>query len=618
MQNFQLTIHKQKLTHYALSGCAVLMLSVMSACSSDTGQQANSAEQNAAHPQTPATAVPIVSEAEQRHSLADALSSSQANHEMMQVQGLAMKMARSRQVLGFAPPIPVTQGETYGPVIENGVKSVALEPVSTFSIDVDTGSYSNVRRMLNQGLLPPADAVRVEEFINYFDYQYSGPDMTTAPFSVSTAMAVSPWDSEKHLVRIALKGYEPEVDTALGRNLVFLLDVSGSMAQADKLPLLSRSLNLLSQQLKAADRVSIVVYAGASGVVLEPTPGDQHSKIQLALTQLQAGGGTNGHAGIELAYQMAERAFIKNGINRVILATDGDFNVGIHDHNQLIELIKRKKNSGIALTTLGFGQGNYNDHVMEQLADAGNGNYQYIDTIHEARKVLVDELSSTLMTIAKDVKIQVEFNPANVAEYRLLGYENRRLNQEDFNNDKVDAGEIGAGHTVTAFYEVSLVGSNNKYLDPLRYGTNSQQNITRPSGALANEIALVKLRYKPLDSDNSVLLTQTIDKKQITDFNQQSDDFRFASSVLGFAHKLKHSVYLQAMDYPQLIDIAQQAKGQDEFGYRAQFIQLLKSAASIQDTATVKQDITQAVKADRQNDALPQPRLTVVNGMAIN
>jgi len=341
-------------------------------------------------------------------------------------------------------------------------------------------------------------------------------------------------------------------------------------------------LTLLTQQLSAKDSVSIVVYAGASGVVLEPTQGNNTAKIQQALLQLKAGGSTNGQAGIELAYNMAEQAFIKDGVNRVILATDGDFNVGQTDHKQLIDLIKIKKQKGIALTTLGFGQGNYNDHLMEQLADAGNGNYAYIDTIHEARKVLVDELSSTLMTIAKDVKVQVEFNPATVAEYRLVGYENRVLNREDFNNDKVDAGEIGAGHTVTAFYEISLTDSNNKYLDTLRYQNQHVSTPAKDKSNLANELALVKLRYKPIKSDESILLSQTIQKQQITDFNRQSDDFRFATAVVGFAHKLKQSHYLQDMDYAQLINIAQQAKGSDDFGYRAEFIQLLKSADSLQ------------------------------------
>ncbi|WP_068371940.1 vWA domain-containing protein [Paraglaciecola hydrolytica] len=547
------------------------------ACSSDIKREAQTEqEQDIIVLSRPTAPVELELIRAEKHKMlqADAMQSAQTRMKVM---------ASGMQMQNFAMPAPPQQNtENYQHLTENGVKAVCNEPVSTFSIDVDTGSYTNVRRMLNQGVLPPADAVRVEEFINYFDYHYPLPKLDTQPFSINTDVAVSPWNKDKHLVRIALKGYTPEIDQTLGSNLVFLLDVSGSMDQANKLPLLIRSLNMLTQQLSSKDTVSIVVYAGASGVVLEPTKGNNRAKIEQALMQLKAGGSTNGQAGIELAYNMAEQAFIKGGVNRVLLATDGDFNVGQTDHKQLIELIKRKKEKGIALTTLGFGQGNYNDHLMEQLADAGNGNYVYIDTIHEARKVLVDELSSTLLTIAKDVKIQVEFNPATVAEYRLVGYENRKLNQEDFNNDKVDAGEIGAGHTVTAFYEISLTDSNNLYLDPLRYGAQAATRNMDDKHNLANELALVKLRYKPIDSETSLLVTQTIQKQQITDFNSQSDDFRFASAVLGFAHKLKQSHYLQDMDYAQLVNIAQQAKGSDDFGYRAEFIQLVKSADSLQ------------------------------------
>ena len=332
---------------------------------------------------------------------------------------------------------PVLNTENYQHYSENGIKSVSHHPVSTFSIDVDTGSYTNIRRMLNQGLVPPADAVRIEEFINYFNYDYAQQSESkskiksetetesraTDPFSVDTAIATSPWAEQRHIMRIGLKGFTPDVNQITGRNLVFLLDVSGSMNQPNKLPLLTRSLELLTGQLSEQDSVSIVVYAGATGVVLEPTQGNHKAKIKQALSSLSAGGATNGQAGIELAYSMAEQAFIKGGVNRVILATDGDFNVGVINHQRLIELIKHKRQKGIALTTLGFGQGNYNDHLMEQLADAGNGNYAYIDTIHEARKVLVDEMNATMLIIAKDVKIQVEFNPDLVAEYRLLGYE---------------------------------------------------------------------------------------------------------------------------------------------------------------------------------------------------
>lgn len=485
--------------------------------------------------------------------------------------------------MAVAPPMVNT--ENYQNLPENGIKLVLQNPVSTFSIDVDTGSYTNVRRMLNQGLLPPAAAVRIEEFINYFDYDYpqKNTSVTDTPFSINTAISSSLWAKQRHIMRIGLKGFSPDIKQFSGRNLVFLLDVSGSMNQPNKLPLLTRSLELLIGQLSEKDRVSIVVYAGASGVVLAPTPGDQKAKIKQALLSLSAGGSTNGQAGIELAYNMAEQAFIKGGVNRVILATDGDFNVGMTNHERLIELIKHKRQKGIALTTLGFGQGNYNDHLMEQLADAGNGNYAYIDTIHEARKVLVDEMNATLLTIAKDVKIQVEFNPALVAEYRLLGYENRKLNREDFNNDKVDAGEIGAGHTVTALYELTLNTSNNRYLDPLRYQNSAiQEGGKEQNNPFSDELALVKLRYKPVNSEKSELLTKAVLTNQITDFNQQSDDFRFASSVVGFAHLLKQSHYWQDISYQDIIDLAQGAKGKDEFGYRAEFINLVRSSASLQ------------------------------------
>tara|TARA_R110002153_G_scaffold6556_7_gene29962 strand:- start:7818 stop:9659 length:1842 start_codon:yes stop_codon:yes gene_type:complete len=502
----------------------------------------------------------------------------------IQAKGSAYHLPQNFRALS-----PIANTENYQHYPENGIKSVLQDPVSTFSIDVDTGSYTNIRRMINQGVLPPADAIRIEEFINYFDYNYPQQSTTGSdtPFSIDTAISTSPWAEQRHIMRIALKGFSPEADQLKGRNLVFLLDVSGSMNHSNKLPLLTRSLELLTAQLNENDSVSIVVYAGASGVVLEPTQGDQKAKIKQALTSLSAGGSTNGQAGIELAYNMAEQAFIKGGVNRVILATDGDFNVGMSNHQKLIELIKHKRHKGIALTTLGFGQGNYNDHLMEQLADAGNGNYAYIDNINEARKVLVDEMNGTLLTIAKDVKIQVEFNPNLVAEYRLLGYENRALKREDFNNDQVDAGEIGAGHTVTALYELTLNASDNRYLDPLRYQKTQVKNeVQEQNNQFSNELALVKLRYKAVSSEESNekshLIKQAVMISQITDFTKQSNDFRFATSVAGFAHLLKQSDYWQDMSYQQIIDIAQQSKGKDEFGYRAEFINLVRSSASLQ------------------------------------
>ena len=528
-----------------------------------------------------------------------------AMNERHAFNSLAVEQKRSKVMADLARPQIdgyhySVNTENYDHITENGVVSIAQHPVSTFSIDVDTGSYANTRRMLNQGLLPPGDAIRLEELVNYFNYQYPVPNSDEQPFSINSALSVSPWNSERHLLRIGLKGYQPNELHSKGSNLVFLLDVSGSMDQANKLPLLKRSLKMLSQQLNSKDKVSIVVYAGASGMVLSPTAGNRTAEIAMALDKLSAGGSTNGGAGIELAYQLAQQEFIQGGVNRVILATDGDFNVGTVNHQQLIDLIKHKREQGIALTTLGFGQGNYNDHLMEQLADAGNGNYAYIDTLNEARKVLVDELSATMQIIAKDVKIQVEFNPANVAEYRLIGYENRKLAQQDFNNDKVDAGDIGAGHTVTAFYELTLRDSKAKYSDPLRYQTKQL-----PEQANIDELALVKLRYKQADSNTSELLSKVINSKDIDAFAKQSDDFRFATAVVGFGQLLKQSKYVQNIDLTQVLDMANNAKGRDDFGYRGEFVQLVRSAQLLlsatanNDASEVKSALNEEIAANK-------------------
>ncbi|WP_371192726.1 von Willebrand factor type A domain-containing protein [Glaciecola sp. SC05] len=474
-------------------------------------------------------------------------------------------------------PFAENNTETYQDIEQSGVKLTRLAPVSTFSIDVDTGSYTNARRMLQRGIMPPSDAVRIEEFLNYFDYGYSAPKELHQPFSVNTAVSTAPWDAQKHIVRIGLKGYQPDSSKSAGSNLVFLLDVSGSMNQSDKLPLLKRSLSMLTSQLTENDKVSIVVYAGASGVVLSPTNGNDKLTIENALNALQAGGSTNGAAGIEQAYQIAQSTFIKGGVNRVILATDGDFNVGISDHNALIELITQKREKGIALTTLGFGQGNYNDYLMEQLANAGNGNYAYIDNINEARKVLVDELQSTMQMIAQDVKIQVEFNPEVVAEYRLIGYDNRALANEDFNNDKVDAGDIGAGHQVTALYEITLVESDGKFNDDLRYAKPA----TNAHSTNLNELAHVKLRFKQPHAKQSQLIEQIVYRDEITNFEQQSGDFKFAVAVASFAERIKQSKYTQNLDYQWIASTARQVKGDDVFGYRSEFIQLVNTADAL-------------------------------------
>ena len=481
------------------------------------------------------------------------------------------------------PQVEITSRENYQSLNENGIKQVITSPLSTFSIDVDTGSYANVRRYLNQGSLPPVNAVRVEEMLNYFDYQQQTPADKTHPFSVKTEMMTAPWNNDRKLLKIALKGYELPKSELGHSNLVFLLDVSGSMNSPHKLPLLKRSLTLLTNQLNEHDRVSIVVYAGAAGIVLKPTAGNQQATITRALNQLNAGGSTNGGQGIELAYNIAQEQFIKGGINRVILATDGDFNVGTSNIDTLKKLIAKKREQGITLTTLGFGQGNYNDYLMEQIADVGNGNYAYIDNINEARKVLVDQLSSTLKTIAHDVKIQVEFNPNTVSEYRLIGYENRALANEDFNNDKVDAGEIGAGHQVTALYELTLTDNDNQTIDPLRYKKTSIKNKTINN----NELAFVKLRYKLPEQTTSQLIEQTITRDLLIDSPSQS--FKFASSVAAFAQSLKSGKYLKDYSLEDMITLANANKGDDNFGYRSEFIQLLRSAKSL---TAIKQTIT--------------------------
>jgi Ca-activated chloride channel homolog len=474
-------------------------------------------------------------------------------------------------------PVPYSQPtntERYEHLDDNAVKLAAEHPVSTFSIDVDTGAYANVRRFLTAGQLPPQDAVRVEEMINYFDYQYTAPTNRQTPFSVSTEMAAAPWNKEALLLKIGIKGMEVAAEERPAANLVFLIDVSGSMQSPDKLPLLKSAFGLLTDQLTARDRVSIVVYAGSSGVVLEPTPGDQKRKILDAIGRLEAGGSTNGAEGITRAYDLARAALVKGGINRVVLATDGDFNVGVVNFEALIDLAEQERASGVALTTLGFGTGNYNDQLIEQLANAGNGNYSYIDTLSEARKVLVSELSSTLVTIAKDVKIQVEFNPAEVLEYRLIGYENRMLAREDFNNDKVDAGEIGAGHRVTALYEVVPVGAKGR-VDDLRYGKP-----TVASG-VKGEFAHVRLRYKAPEGDSSQLLEFPVRKSAVAALERSSNDFRFAVSVAAFGQLLRGGKYVGSFDFDDVHELAVRSVAADRDGYRREFLSLVKTASSL-------------------------------------
>lgn len=471
---------------------------------------------------------------------------------------------------------------------ENSVKNVTAEPVSTFSIDVDTASYSFARKAINQGYLPQANAVRIEEMINYFDYNYAVPEAGGHPFQPTVAVYDSPWRSGTKLIHIGIKGYE--VQKEVKSNLVFLLDTSGSMNSPDKLPLLVNSFKMMLENLSPDDTVGIVTYAGSSGVALEPTKVADKHKIMQALERLSASGSTAGAAGIQQAYALAEQSFIKDGNNRIILATDGDFNVGITNKDELKTFIERKRDAGIALSVLGFGRGNYNDHLMQTLAQNGNGNAAYIDSLSEARKVLVEEASSTLFTIAKDVKVQVEFNPALVQEYRLIGYETRHLNREDFNNDKVDAGEIGAGHTVTAIYEITPIGAK-PMVDDLRYqkpapSVIEEKRVQTPAvEGNGDEYAFLKMRYKRPDENTSILMTRPITKADEKSFESLPDDLRFANAVAGFAQLLKGSKFVGNLNYDQVIEIANAARGQDEFGYRTEFVNLVrlaKSAAAMQ------------------------------------
>ncbi len=464
--------------------------------------------------------------------------------------------------------------EQYRNLADNPVHAVAEAPVSTFSIDVDTGSYANVRRFLNGGQLPPQDAVRLEELVNYFPYAYPLPK-GDVPFGVHAELAATPWNSQSRLLRIAIKASDMQIEQLPPANLVFLVDVSGSMDRREGLPMVQGTLKLLVEQLRAQDKVSLVVYAGSSSVVLEPTAGSEKAKIRAAIDQLTAGGSTAGESGIQLAYQQAQQGFIDGGINRILLATDGDFNVGISDFETLKQLAADKRKTGVSLTTLGFGTDNYNEQLMEQLADAGDGNYAYIDNLREARKVLVDQLSSTLATVASDVKIQVEFNPAEVSEYRLLGYENRALKREDFSNDKVDAGEIGAGHTVTALYEVVPAGGKG-WLEPLRY-----QAAPKTQGN-TGELAWLRIRYKAPGQDVSKLLEQPIQAADTRTISQASEDLRFAAAVAAFAQQLKGDTYTGRFSLADSAELARAAKGDDRFGLRGEFVQLVELAQSLQ------------------------------------
>lgn len=482
----------------------------------------------------------------------------------------------SRMPMPPVAPAPAQDRERYQHIDDNAIVQAAQHPISTFSIDVDTGSYSNVRRFLNAGSLPPADAVRVEELINYFRYDDPAPT-NGQPFAVRTELATTPWNKDSLLLRVGIAGRDIATADLPPANLVFLVDVSGSMDAPDKLPLLQSSLKLLVRQLRAQDRITLVTYAGNTSVVLPPTPGDQQGRIVEAIDALQSGGSTAGASGIELAYKAAQQGYLRGGINRILLATDGDFNVGVTNFDQLKGMVAEKRRSGIALSTLGFGTGNYNDNLMEQLADAGDGAYTYIDSALEARKVLTHELGATLATIARDVKIQVEFNPNTVKEYRLIGYENRALRDEDFNNDQVDAGDIGAGHTVTALYEITPADGTAS-VDPLRYASAAQPTQARP---LNGELAHVKLRYKRPDAQRSQLLDTVVRSSQRKALNATSDTFRFSAAVAGFGQRLRGGNQLRGWDYPQVRALAAGSLGSDRFGYRADFLQLVQQADAL-------------------------------------
>lgn len=478
------------------------------------------------------------------------------------------------------PPQPL-QTEDYSTITENRFLSPLNEPLSTFSIDVDAASYSNIRRFIQNGNLPPKDAVRIEEMVNYFEYDYPAAS-GEHPFSVISEMGPSPWAPEHRLLHIGMKAEQIPAGNLPPSNFVFLIDVSGSMSASNKLPLLKSAFKLLVDQLRPNDKVSIVVYAGAAGLVLPSTKGSNKPKIKEAFDQLQAGGSTAGGAGIKLAYKIARENFVQQGNNRVILATDGDFNVGASSDAEMVRLIEKERESGVFLTVLGFGMGNYKDNKMQQLANKGNGNHAYIDNLQEAKKVLINEFGATMYTIAKDVKLQIEFNPSKVQAYRLIGYENRMLNNEDFNDDTKDAGELGAGHTVTAIYEIIPTGVKTDWLakvDDLKY--QSTQN-TASSGS--EEWCHVKMRYKQPDGAKSKLFEQRI--VSTSEADQTSDNFRWSAAVAGFGLSLRDSPFKGKVSYPMIRKLAKSAKGKDPNGYRKEFIDLVDQVEQLQSKIT--------------------------------
>ncbi|MEA5574198.1 VWA domain-containing protein [Calothrix sp. UHCC 0171] len=517
---------------------------------------------------------------------------SPTNQAPLQAQpGVAAKSESSKSVPKpvnkLQPTAPTTRVRTdveenreqYSSFPENEFQAVSANPRSTFAIDVDTASYSNIRRFINEGQLPPVDAVRLEEMINYFKYDY--PRLTdNKPFAVTTEVAPTPWNPQHRLVQVGLYSQNTPIEKLPANNLVFLIDVSGSMSDANKLPLLKSALRLMVNQLRPNDQVAIAVYAGQAGLVLPPTPGSQKQKIIDALEKLEAGGSTAGGEGIELAYQVARNNFLKSGNNRVILATDGDFNVGISSDEELVKLIEQQRQSGVFLSVLGLGTGNIQDGKMEKLANKGNGNYAYIDSLLEAKKVLVKELGATLFTIAKDVKIQVEFNPLKVQAYRLIGYENRLLQTQDFNDDKKDAGELGAGHTVTALYEIIPVGVKSNIslgkVDSLKY-----QNQTIAKSAIQNnEIMQVNLRYKQPQENTSQIVSYAVTDTE-TKLENASNNLKFASAIAMFGMLLRDSQYKGSTNFDTTLQLARESVGADLDGYRAEFIRLVEKSKNL-------------------------------------
>ncbi|RWD35410.1 MAG: VWA domain-containing protein [Mesorhizobium sp.] len=500
------------------------------------------------------------------------------------VKGMAGTTAESK--LMVQPPMPADQmplpqqnRDRVEDFKSNPVRAALEDPVSTFSIDVDTASYSFVRRSLREGIVPRAGTVRVEEMINYFPYDWKGPDSASTPFNSTVSVMPTPWNEHTRLMHLAIKGFDAKPAEQPKANLVFLIDVSGSMNEQDKLPLLQSAFRLLVNRLRPDDTVSIVTYAGDAGTVLEPTKVSEKDKILNAIDTLTPGGSTAGEAGIKEAYRLAQKSFVNDGINRVMLATDGDFNVGQTDDDDLKRLIEKERKIGVFLSVFGFGRGNLNDQMMQTIAQNGNGTAAYIDTLAEAEKVLVEDASSTLFTIAKDVKIQVEFNPNRVSEYRLIGYETRALNREDFNNDRVDAGEIGSGHSVTAIYEITPQRSGGEQIDPLRYG---QASVNNGGVANADEYAFVKIRYKLPNEDASKLITTPVTSaNEVADFDQASTDQRFSIAVAAFGQKLRDEDATAKFGYDKIMEIATAARGADPFGYRSEFLSLVRLASAL-------------------------------------